>query len=70
MVDKKKNGKTKMPKAKSEKMNQSLVRPEVSELIGQRLRKFYDGVSQQPVPDRFIDLLNQLEAASPPKKDS
>jgi hypothetical protein len=67
MVDKK-NGKAKKQKEQSDKMNQSLARPEVSELIGQRLRKFYDGISQQPVPDRFIDLLKQLEAATPPKK--
>jgi Anti-sigma factor NepR len=69
MVDKK-NVKVKKLKEKSDKMNQSLARPEVSELIGQRLRKFYDGVSQQPVPDRFIDLLKQLEAATPPKKEN
>jgi hypothetical protein len=68
MVDKN-NGKAKKLKEQSDKMNQSLARPEVSELIGQRLRKFYDGISQQPVPDRFIDLLKQLEAATPPKKE-
>jgi Anti-sigma factor NepR len=68
MVDKK-NGKAKKLKEQSDKMNQSLARPEVSELIGQRLRKFYDGISQQPVPDRFIDLLKKLEAATPPKKE-
>jgi hypothetical protein len=69
MVDKK-NGKAKKLKEQIDKMNQSLARPEVSELIGQRLRKFYDGVSQQPVPDRFIDLLKQLEEATPPEKDN
>lgn len=69
MVDKK-NGKTKTLKAKSDSMNQSLARPEVSDLIGQRLRKFYDGVSQQPVPDRFVALLEQLEKATPPKKEN
>jgi hypothetical protein len=70
MVDKTKIGKAKKLKEKSDKMNQSLARPEVSELIGQRLRKFYDGISQQPVPDRFIDLLKQLEDATPPKKEN
>jgi hypothetical protein len=68
MVDKK-NGKAKTLKVKSDSMNQSLARPEVSDLIGQRLRKFYDGVSQQPVPDRFIDLLKKLESVTPPKKE-
>jgi Anti-sigma factor NepR len=70
MVDKKKIGKAKKLKEKSDKMNQSLTRPEVSELIGQRLRKFYEGTSQQPVPDRFIELLKQLEDATSPKKES
>jgi hypothetical protein len=57
MVDKK-NGKAKKLKEQIDKMNQSLARPEVSEFIGQRLRKFYDGVSQQP------------EEATPPEKDN
>ena len=43
-------------------------KPEVSDLIGQRLKKFYNEVAQQPVPDRFLDLLSQLEAASSEKK--
>lgn len=29
--------------------------------IGQKLRKLYDGVASEPVPDRFLDLLEQLE---------
>ena len=69
MVDKK-NGKAKTLKVKSDSMNRSLARPEVSDLIGLRLRKFYDGVSQQPVPDRFVALLEQLEKATPPKKEN
>ena len=43
-------------------------KPEVSDLIGQRLKKFYNEVAEQPVPDRFLDLLSQLEAASSEKK--
>jgi hypothetical protein len=54
---------------KMEKMTGSSAKPDVSDLIGQRLRKYYDAVAEQPVPDRFMDLLNQLEAAaSSPKK--
>lgn len=53
---------------KIEKMNQTSAKPEVSDLIGQRLRNYYDEVAKQPVPDRFMDLLSQLEAASAPKK--
>ncbi len=45
------------------------IKPPVYDMIGRRLRDYYDGVSQQPVPDRFLDLLNQLEAKTT-KKDS
>jgi hypothetical protein len=53
---------------KIEKMNHAPTQPEIYDLIGQRLRNFYDEVAQQPVPDRFVDLLNQLEAKSSHKK--
>lgn len=53
---------------KTEKMNHAPNQPEIYDLIGQRLRSFYDEVAQQPVPDRFVELLNQLEAKSSPKK--
>jgi hypothetical protein len=53
---------------KIEKMNHAPAQPEIYDLIGQRLRSFYDEVAQQPVPDRFVDLLNQLEAKSSQKK--
>jgi hypothetical protein len=53
---------------KTEKMNQAPNQPEIYDLIGQRLRNFYDEVAQQPVPDRFVELLNQLEAKSSQKK--
>jgi hypothetical protein len=53
---------------KTEKMNLAPAQPEIHDLIGQRLRSFYDEVAMQPVPDRFVELLNQLEAKSSPKK--
>ncbi len=53
---------------KIEKMNHAPNQPEIYDLIGQRLRNFYDEVAQQPVPDRFVELLNQLEAKSSQKK--
>lgn len=31
--------------------------------IGKKLRAQFDEVLSEPVPDRFVDLLNQLEAA-------
>ena len=55
---------------KTEKMDQTPAQPEIHDLIGQRLRSFYDEVAKQPVPDRFVELLNQLEAKSSPKKSA
>ena len=43
-------------------------KPPVFDMIGRRLRDYYDEVAKQPVPDRFVDLLNQLEAKTA-KKD-
>ena len=31
--------------------------------IGKKLRAQFDDVVNEPVPDRFVELLNQLEAA-------
>jgi hypothetical protein len=59
---------SKKTEKKIEKMNQSPAQPEIHDLIGQRLRSFYDEVATQPVPDRFVELLNQLEAKSSSKK--
>jgi hypothetical protein len=35
--------------------------PEIVEQIGQRLRSIYNDVLAQPVPDRFLELLRNLE---------
>lgn len=35
--------------------------PVVDEAIGRQLRKLYDDVASEPVPDRFAELLRQLE---------
>jgi hypothetical protein len=40
-------------------------KPEIVEQIGLRLRGCYNDVLMQPIPDRFIDLLSQLEAGVP-----
>lgn len=37
--------------------------------IGRQLRSLYDTVVQQPVPDRFLELLNKLDEASGGKKE-
>ena len=40
--------------------------------IGRELRRMYDGVAQEPVPDDFLDLLRQIDEAGekPGKKSS
>jgi hypothetical protein len=40
-------------------------KPEIVEQIGLRLRGCYNDVLMQPIPERFIDLLGQLEAGVP-----
>ena len=40
--------------------------------IGQRLRLFFDGraLGEQPVPDRFIDIINRLDGVKGEKQQS
>jgi hypothetical protein len=40
------------------------------DLIGRKLREFYDQAAAEPVPDRFTALLDQLERESSGKKPS
>lgn len=70
MIEKAKNGKTTQLGKKKNQMHPTLARPEVSDLIGERLRNFYEEVAKQPVPDRFVDLLKQLEAAGSPEEET
>ncbi|HEY8064059.1 MAG TPA: NepR family anti-sigma factor [Methylosinus sp.] len=35
---------------------------DLGEQIGEQLRGLYDDILSQPVPDRFLELLNQLES--------
>jgi hypothetical protein len=37
----------------------------VDRAIGARLRALYDEVAQEPVPDRFVELLRQLDEKKP-----
>lgn len=60
--------KTAKTSKKTEKMYHAPSQPEIYDLIGQRLRNYYDEVAKQPVPDRFMDLLNRLEAKTSSKK--
>ncbi len=40
--------------------------------IGQRLRQFYEtlALGEQPVPDRFIEIINRLDERKPEKHQS
>ena len=40
--------------------------------IGQRLRQFYESLAlgEQPVPDRFIEIINRLDERKPEKQSS
>ncbi|MCS0495450.1 NepR family anti-sigma factor [Ancylobacter sp. MQZ15Z-1] len=43
---------------------------EIQAKIGQHLRAMYDDVVRQGVPDRFMDLLAQLDAKGPKSSES
>lgn len=46
------------------------VRPEVQGKLGDKLREVYSDVMNEPVPDRFLELLAQLDGSPPdPKAD-
>ena len=45
-------------------------KPPVHDMIGRRLRDYFDEVAKQPVPDRFVELLNQLDSKTSSKKES
>ncbi len=45
-------------------------KPPVYDMIGRRLRDYFDEVAKQPVPDRFLELLSQLDSKTSGKKES
>lgn len=40
--------------------------PELQAEIGVRLKAYYDTITREPVPDRFVELLGQLDAIDAP----
>ncbi|KLK93744.1 hypothetical protein AA309_06855 [Microvirga vignae] len=44
----------------------------VQSQLGQRLRQFYEALAlgEQPVPDRFIEIINRLDERKPEKQQS
>ncbi len=50
------------------RVKKAVAKPDVSDQIGRQLRTVYNDILSQPVPDRFLDLLKDLDglAASAP----
>lgn len=48
---------------------EKVLKPAIQEQLGQALQEAYSDIIQQPVPDRFLELLNQLERTEQIKKD-
>jgi hypothetical protein len=52
------------PSARHFPSTQKKRNPNVKDHIGRQLRALYDEVADQPVPDRFMELLNRLDEKS------
>lgn len=44
------------------RVKKTTAKPEISDQIGRQLRSVYNDVLAQPVPDRFLDLLKDIDA--------
>jgi hypothetical protein len=49
------------------RVKKTTSKPEISDQIGRQLRSVYNDVLAQPIPDRFLELLKDLDA--PPRQD-
>ena len=47
----------------------SALKPEMQGKLGDKLKEAYADVLNEPVPDRFLDLLAQLDAKGVPDKE-
>ncbi len=43
-------------------VKKTTAKPEISDQIGRQLRSVYNDILVQPVPDRFLDLLKDIDA--------
>ena len=43
------------------RVKKTTEKPEISDQIGRQLRSVYNDILVQPVPDRFLDLLKDLD---------
>ena len=48
------------------RVKKTTAKPDVSDQIGRQLRTVYNDVLAQPVPDRFLDLLKDLDTLAVP----
>jgi hypothetical protein len=46
------------------RVKKTTAKPEISDQIGRQLRSVYNDILVQPVPDRFLDLLKDIDAMS------
>ena len=51
------------------RVKKTTAKPEISDQIGRQLRSVYNDVLSQPVPDRFLDLLKDIDAMAAPGQD-
>jgi hypothetical protein len=49
------------------RVKKTAAKPDISDQIGRQLQSVYNDVLAQPVPDRFLDLLKDLDL--PPTSD-
>lgn len=66
--DKKKREAAKLMNERARSAAASSSSPPVYDIIGARLRGYFDEVAKQPVPERFLELLQQLDAKTSPGK--
>lgn len=63
-------GKESSVQDQSQSDNGPEIDPELQAHIGRHLKASYDDILSQSVPDRFLDLLSQLEAKTSDKSGS
>lgn len=60
--------KKKLPEETSTNSGVKAMSVPMYDLVGEKLRAYYDQVANEPVPDRFEQLIKQLEAKSNKEK--
>ena len=57
------------PRPSERRDTRTSIDPEVQAQIGRKLRAVYDGIVSQPVPDRFLALLDALDGQEPTRPE-